>query len=132
MLVHHSNIPYNVALEEAAQETREKFQGIIERGKEQTPLIFDEIALNAPQDYLVDTALLDFECNKEQGITAAFGSGRFPLHRNAIRHLAARSEIFTTGVIDKMQKAGEWGMEMLTDCLRKTYRNIDRERVFWL
>ena len=128
-IIHYGALPYEVALAEAAEHTRGKFTQIINRGKEKSPSLMEELLENSPKDYLVDTALLDFECSEEAGITVAFGSGRFPIHRNAIHHLAQRSEIFTIGVMDKMMKNGSWAQEMLTDCLRRTYRNIDRDRV---
>lgn len=128
-LVHHSDLPYKVELAGAAEYTRSAFERIIDRGKTQGQKMLEDLASSIPVDHLVNTRELDFGYSKEDGITLAYGSGRMPLHKNAVQQLAARSGILTAGVMEKMAQAGQWGEEMLTDVLHKTFRNIERERV---
>jgi len=74
MLYHHANQDYNVAASEAAKSAREKFEAEIERGKQRTLAVIEQVHSQVPQDRIVTGSKLDFYAQDKQ-IKVVFPDG---------------------------------------------------------
>jgi len=129
-IMHTSNNPYEVELATAAEYTRDKFNAVIEHGMSRGQSLFTHLEQNAPADRMISTRGMEFIFDAEKGLMVNPGEGDdIPMHRNAVRQLATRTNIFTVANFDKLMGAGQWGQELLIEILAKSFANVERERL---
>lgn len=103
MLLHHSDVPYAVAAEKAAQWAKEKFHRLINSGREKGEALVKYLVENQPRDSMYPSRALDFEVaqatlgrtGSPYGVLAVRNPeyGLMPFHANAVTQACAKAGI---------------------------------------
>ena len=122
MLYHHSGTDYEVSASEAAKAARTKFEAEIERGKKNALAVIEQVNRDVPEDRVVRAGALKFS-TEGMRVRIHLPDGAVQgFHRNGITQAATKADL-TVGFIEKFMAKGEWGREMVAECLNKCYAN---------
>lgn len=108
-LVHHSPVPYDIALTEARQSTAAKFEARIEKGRIEGASVIDAILAQTPTDRIVRTEVMRYEPT-EKGVNAKLLDEVLTMHDHAIGQFSERHNV-PVGYLKGLLKDGKWGQE---------------------
>lgn len=126
MLYHHGSLPYEVALAQCAQKTRDSYQKLIDRGRTQLPAAIDTLQ-TVPQDTLVKSELLNLlidETNHRSLVVKDNHELDWNLHDNAWEQICAKTG-FPRMYADKLIDA-DWGKELIETNVNTIFKNDPR------
>lgn len=133
MLLHHSDVPYAVAAEKAAKWAREKFENLINTGREQGRALIKYLMDNQPRDSMYPCTALTFTAKDGELAVDNPEHGMMPFHSNAVAQACAKAGIPKL-YLNTLLKDGQldliahnfnqrfWQQPRLKDGSKKTYR----------
>jgi hypothetical protein len=125
MLYHHGSLPYEVALAECAQHTRESYQKVLDQGQRQLPAAIDALQ-TVPDDTLVKSGLLDIVIDTTNHMTLKAQENDWKLHDNAWSQICAKTG-FPEQFGNKLRNL-DWGRELVALNLNTIFENADPDK----
>lgn len=124
-LVHHSNVPYDVALTEARQHAVRQFEERIERGKAEGATVLEKILTQVPVDRVGRTSAMNLHVEENGSLVARIleDAEEHRLHANAESQLCTRLGL-PVGYFRALKDEGAWGRTFAEE----TLRTLGRER----
>lgn len=123
------------ATEEKKRLVREKFERLLDEGREQAVDTLQRIELERPQDLLAHTDAMKFKPSESNdGIVIDIGKNgkvqSMSMHRHALDQAVEKSDVIGTTTARKLLDVKQpWATKLLAHNLNESYQHIDRSRV---
>lgn len=134
-MIHHSDVPYDVALDAAAAGFKTKLEEMIHKTQGSAQTVVERVQRETPNDRVADTTTLEFMADAEDGKAIvmslqnrkAKGYFREGLHKNALDQVAERAGIPATYVNRLLEKP--YGRELIVDNLTTIFKKEPNKKV---
>jgi hypothetical protein len=122
---------------QATDRVREKFEALLDRGRNQAADVMTRLEIERPQDHLVNTKAFRFRPDEDRGVVVDVGdAGTFKVHRHAMQQAVGRTKVLGMRTVNKLYdqvgdngRPAPWAMDLLSHNMNTVYDNIDRDRV---
>lgn len=134
-MIHHSDVPYDVALDAAAAGFKVKLEEMIHKTQGSAMTVIEKVQRETPNDRVADTTTLEFmaDATDEKAIIMglqnrkAKGFFKETLHKNALDQVAERAGIPGTYINRLLEKP--YGRELIVENLTTIFKKEPNKKV---
>lgn len=134
-MIHHSDVPYDVALDAAAAGFKQKLEEMIHKTQVSAMTVIERVQRETPNDRVADTTTLEFMADADDdkaiimGLQNRKADGFFQegLHKNALDQVAERAGIPNTYINRLLEKP--YGRELIVDNLTTIFKKEPNKKV---